>query len=78
MKGSFKGLEILGPAWCYRDKLRGQYRMQIVLKSDKKADPNGARLHRFLHENYVAGEGLRKTASRGVRMNLDIDPASLL
>ncbi len=78
MKGSFKGLEILGPAWCYRDKLRGQYRMQMVLKSDKKADPNGARLHCFLHENYVAGEGLRKTASRGVRMNLDIDPASLL
>jgi primosomal protein N' (replication factor Y) len=78
MKGGFKGLEILGPAWCYRDKLRGQYRMQMVLKSDKKADPNGARLHRFLHENYTTGEGVRKLTSRAVRMILDIDPVSLL
>jgi primosomal protein N' (replication factor Y) len=78
MKGSFKGLEILGPAWCYRDKLRGQYRMQMILKSNKKVDPNGTRLHRFLHENYAAGEGVRKPVSRGVRMILDIDPGSLL
>jgi primosomal protein N' (replication factor Y) len=78
MKGGFKGLEILGPAWCYRDKLRGQYRMQMVLKSDKKTDPNGTRLHHFLHENYATGEGVRKLESRGVRIIMDIDPVSLL
>lgn len=69
----FKGLEILGPAWCYRERLRGKYRMQIVFKSSKELDPNGRKLHQFLRNNL-----LNKKIVSGVKVNIDIDPVSLL
>ena len=76
-KGNFpqnvKYIETLGPAWCYREKLRGKYRMQIVLKSSKQHDPNGIKLHKFLQKNAAT----QKTVNN-VRVSLDIDPISLL
>jgi len=69
----FKGLEILGPAWCYRERLRGKYRMQIVFKSLKEIDQNGKKLHLYLKNNL-----LKNKISNGVRINIDIDPVSLL
>ena len=51
LKGQYKGLEILGPAPCYLEKLRNQYRFQIVFKSIKTMDPNGQKLHRFIKSN---------------------------
>jgi len=69
----FKGMEILGPAWCYRERLRGKYRMQIVFKSLKETDPNGRKLHQYLINNI-----LNKKIGNGVRVNIDIDPVSLL
>jgi primosomal protein N' (replication factor Y) len=69
----FKGLEILGPAWCYRERLRGKYRMQIVFKSSKETDPNGRKLHQYLKNNL-----LNKKIGSGVKINIDIDPVSLL
>jgi len=69
----FKGLEILGPAWCYRERLRGKYRMQIVFKSSKKLDPNGRKLHQYLRNNL-----LNKKIGSGVKVKIDIDPVSLL
>ncbi|MBU0529580.1 primosomal protein N', partial [bacterium] len=68
----FKGLEILGPAWCYRERLRGKYRMQIVFKSLKEVDPNGRKLHQYLRNNL-----LDKKIGGGVKINIDIDPVSL-
>jgi primosomal protein N' (replication factor Y) len=68
-----KSIEILGPAWCYREKLRNKYRMQIVFKSSKEADPNGAILHKYISNNLVS----QKYPSN-IRLNLDIDPISLL
>jgi primosomal protein N' (replication factor Y) len=67
------GLEILGPAWCYREKLRGKYRIQIVIKSSKQVDPNGKKLHQFLQNNI-----LQVKIPNSVKMNIDIDPVSLL
>jgi len=69
----FKGMEILGPAWCYRERLRGKYRMQIVFKSSKELDPNGSKLHQYLRNNL-----LDKKIGNGVKVNIDIDPVSLL
>ncbi|MFC1565868.1 primosomal protein N' [Candidatus Neomarinimicrobiota bacterium] len=69
----FQGMEILGPAWCYRERLRGKYRMQIVFKSSKELDPNGSKLHQYLRNNF-----LDKKIGNGVKVNIDIDPVSLL
>ena len=69
----FKGMEILGPAWCYRERLRGKYRMQIVFKSSKETDPNGRKLHQYLKNNL-----LNKKIGSSVKINIDIDPVSLL
>ena len=66
-------LTILGPAWCYREKLKGKYRMQIVFKSPKTTDPNGTVLHNFIYKNLLG-----KKLPNGVKLNLDIDPVSLL
>lgn len=69
----FRGLDILGPAWCYRERLRGKYRMQIVFKSSKELDPNGSKLHQYLRNNLLG-----KKIGSGVRINIDVDPVSLL
>ncbi len=69
----YKGLEILGPSWCYREKLRNRYRMQIVFKSSKELDPNGKKLHQYLQSNL-----LNKKIVSGVKVSIDIDPVSLL
>ena len=66
-------MEILGPAWCYRERLRGKYRMQIVFKSSKELDPSGSKLHQFLRNNL-----LDKNIRSGVKINIDVDPVSLL
>ena len=68
-----KGMEILGPAWCYRERLRGKYRMQIVFKSSKELDPSGSKLHQFLRNNLLG-----KKIKSGVKINIDVDPVSLL
>lgn len=76
LRGSFKGLEILGPAYCYREKLRNRYRMQMVLKSPKSLDPNGHRLHRFLTSRLTGAE--KSIIPRAVRLAIDVNPVSLL
>ena len=75
LKGHYRGLEIVGPAFCYREKLRDRYRQQMLFKSSKEKDPNGTRLHRFLHQNFVASRNIPRA---GVRLNLDVNPVSLL
>ena len=70
---TYKGLEILGPSWCYRERLRNKYRMHIVFKSSKESDPNGRKLHQYLEINL-----LNKKISSGIKINIDIDPVSLL
>lgn len=75
LKGHYRGLEIVGPASCYREKLRDRYRLQVLFKSSKEKDPNGTRLHRFLHQNFVASKNIPRS---GVRLNIDVNPVSLL
>jgi len=71
-----KGIEKLGPALCYREKLRDQYRMQIVLKSIKEIDPNGGTLHKYYKSILSLEGGLKLPASQ--RLVIDVNPVSLL
>lgn len=71
-----KHLEILGPAPCPIERLRGNYRYQIIFKSSKEKDPNGQSLHRFLQNNLVDRGFLKR--QKGVTLQVDVDPVSLL
>ena len=72
----YKGLDILGPTPCYLEKLRNQYRFQIVFKSIKTMDPNGQKLHHFIKSNF---KHLLKNFQPGQnRINIHFDPLSLI
>ncbi len=72
----FKGLEILGPSYCYRERIRDNWRMQIVFKSNKDKDVSGTRLHTFLRKGLKIDD--LKQTQKGVRITIDINPVSLL
>ena len=69
------GIEKLGPSPCYREKLKDQYRMQIVLKSNKKHDSSGARVHRIYKHAINKSQLMKNTSSKII---VDVNPISLL
>ena len=69
------GIEKLGPSPCYREKLKDQYRMQIVLKSNKKYDSSGARVHRIYKHAINKSQLMKNTSSKII---VDVNPISLL
>ena len=71
-----KGIGLLGPAFCYREKLYNHYRMQIVIKSQKRKDPNGYKLHKYCKNIIFNGNGLKLKGN--VRLIVDVNPVSLL
>ena len=71
-----KGIGFLGPAFCYREKLYNQYRMQIVIKSQKRKDPNGYKLHQYC-KNIINNRDSLKLKGN-VRLIVDVNPVSLL
>ena len=71
-----EGMEVIGPAPCPLERIRGQFRYQIILKSLKSKDRNGDRFHTFLRGHF--GEGGGPQPKSGVKMMVDIDPVSLL
>ena len=75
LKKPYSGLEILGPADCYYERLRNRFRMQIVLKSYKTADSNGRKLHHYIKKNFPNGSYLTNS---GVKITIDVNPVSLL
>ena len=52
LKDKYIGLDILGPAPCFLEKLKNNYRFQLVFKSKKSYDPNGSLLHAFIRKNF--------------------------
>ena len=76
LRGKYKGLDILGPAPCYLEKLRNQYRFQIVFKSLKTKDPNGQKLHKFIQLNFMDFQ--KKYRPGKNRINIHFDPLSLI
>ena len=73
LKGKYVGLEILGPAPCFLEKLKNQFRYQLVLKSKKSSDPNGSNLHNFIYINFKNKKLLGKN-----KIDIYFDPISLI
>ena len=73
--GIYKGLEILGPAPCFKDKVNNKYRFQIILKSLKKYDSNSKKLHSFISKNFIEHKN-QITGSN--KINIHIDPISMI
>jgi len=71
-----KGISILGPALCYREKLRDYYRMQLILKSNKELDINGSKLHKYYKS--IMSKGVSNEIPSKQRLIIDINPVSLL
>jgi primosomal protein N' (replication factor Y) len=71
-----KGMILLGPAYCYRERLRNKYRMQIVIKSKKTSDPNGNKLHH--HFKKVINNKDSSNLPGNIRLIVDVNPVSLL
>ena len=71
-----KGISILGPALCYREKLRDYYRMQLILKSNKELDVNGSKLHKY-YKSIISKDVIGEIPSNQ-RLIIDINPVSLL
>ena len=73
--GIYKGLEILGPAPCFKEKVNNNYRFQIILKSLKKYDSNSKKLHSFISKNFIEHKN-QITGSN--KINIHIDPISMI
>jgi primosomal protein N' (replication factor Y) len=71
-----KGISILGPALCYREKLRDYYRIQLILKSKKELDANGSKLHKYYKS--ILSKNILKEIPSKQRLIIDINPVSLL
>ena len=76
LKDRYIGLDILGPAPCFLEKLKNKYRYQLVFKSKKSYDPNGSLLHAFIRKNFKIYENKKPLGQN--RINIYFDPISLL
>ena len=72
--GVYKGLEILGPAPCFKEKVKNKYRFQIILKSLKKYDSNSEKLHSFINQNFIE----QKKITGSNKIHIHIDPISMI
>jgi len=68
--------EILGPIPAPLSKIKKNYRWQLIIKSNKKIDPSGNILRKYLI-NAIATYKSQKI-KRNVKILIDIDPISLL
>ena len=76
LKDKYIGLDILGPAPCFLEKLKNNYRFQLVFKSNKSYDPNGCLLHAFIKKNFKDYENKKPLGQN--RINIYFDPISLI
>ena len=71
----YKGLQILGPASCFLEKIKNNYRFQIILKSSKKYDPNGKKLHSFISHNFFNKKNVQY---RSNKIKIHVDPINMI
>ncbi|MFQ6673861.1 MAG: helicase-related protein, partial [Fidelibacterota bacterium] len=76
MKNKPKFVQVLGPAPCPIERIRGNTRFQIIFKSPKDDDRNGIHLHRFLENNLMDSPLMKRR--KGVAVHVDVDAVSLL
>jgi len=72
-KGSF---EVLGPTTSPMNKLKDQYRYQILIKINKRLDPKGSEAKRIIRGTELSFR--KKFGARGVKVTVDVDPVSIL
>ena len=70
----YTGLEVLGPAACFKEKIKNNFRFQIILKSIKKYDSNGEKLHLFINNNFIQNKNLKIGSNK---IHIHIDPLSM-
>ena len=70
----YRGLEVLGPAACFKEKVKNNFRFQIILKSLKKYDSSGERLHSFINDNFIQN----KINLGSNKIFINIDPLSMI
>ena len=75
LSNRYTGLEILGPAACFKEKIKNNFRFQIILKSIKKYDSSGERLHSFINDNFIQNKNLNIGANK---IHIHIDPLSMI
>lgn len=71
-----KGMSLLGPASAPYERLRGKWRVHLLLKSNRESDPTGGQMHQLIAER-VPRQWLERSR-RGVRLKIDMDPQFLL
>ncbi len=71
----YTGLEVLGPAACFKEKIKNNFRFQIILKSIKKYDSSGDRLHSFINDNFIQNKHLNIGSNK---IHIHIDPLSMI
>ena len=71
----YRGLEILGPAACFKEKIKNNYRFQIILKSLKKYDSNSEKLHLFINDNFIKHKNFSPGANN---IQIHVDPISMI
>jgi len=75
LSNRYTGLEILGPAACFKEKIKNNFRFQIILKSIKKYDSSGERLHSFINDNFIQNKNINIGANK---IHIHIDPLSMI
>ncbi len=71
-----KYLKISPPTCAILSKLKGFYRFQILVKSDKKNDKGGFILRKAIMDSYI--EFNRKSRFKDIKLLFDIDPQSII
>jgi len=71
-----KWLKVSSPTPAIISKLKGQYRFQILIKSERKTDPGGKILRKAILDSFV--ECNRKSRYKDVKLIFDVDPQSVI
>ncbi len=71
-----KWLKISKPTYAIIARLKGFYRFQILIKSDRTADPGGAILRKAILDSMA--DYKRKSIFKDVKLFYDVDPQSIM
>ncbi len=71
-----KGISLLGPASAPYERLRGLWRVHLLVKSGRDGDPGGRRLHKAVAQKIP--RAWLERSHQGVRLKVDVDPVALL
>jgi primosomal protein N' (replication factor Y) len=76
LKKHSRGLMLTPPAEAIIYKIKGSYRFQLLIKSDKKIDPSGKMLRNAISNTQTAFN--QNSKFRDVKLIIDIDPQSII